>query len=56
MKVRWVPVSDAGDAPSPLARRQALLDTARPLDKLDAQERVRALAELARKVAGALDS
>ena len=50
VKVHWLLLSDVGRAPNPLAERQALLDTATPLDPLSAPDLVRALATLARRV------
>jgi len=51
VKVHWLLLSDLGDAVNPLGERQAILDTAKPLDQLDPPDLVRALANLAKCVA-----
>ena len=50
VKVHWLLLSDVGSAANPLAERQAILDTATPLDQLSAPDLVRALSTLARRV------
>ncbi len=50
VKVHWLRRSDVGSATNPLAERQAILDTATPLDQLSAPDLVGALATFARRI------
>lgn len=55
VKVHWILLRDVGAVRNPLDQRQAMLDTASPLDTLAAPDLVRALAKLARDIARELD-
>jgi len=53
--VHWLALSDLDGEPNPLGARQALLDASTPLDRMPAPDLVRALAEVARRVAKDLE-